>query len=110
MININLLKQARELIADGTHWCTGGFAIDKHNNLTQCSGSDAVKFCAIGAIFKFIEQRHNNGDLLHHNLEIDEVEKAAKKLFNKSIYTVNDRLGLENVLICYDYVINSNGK
>lgn len=49
---VDLLKQARELIADPAHWTTGTLARDKKGIAVLVDNKAACSFCALGAIYR----------------------------------------------------------
>jgi hypothetical protein len=51
MNKLEVLRGAREIIADESRWCIGTSARDKYGDMLEDPKSkDAVRFCAIGAL------------------------------------------------------------
>ena len=48
--DIEILRRARALLADGG-WCQGAVARNKNGRLTISTLPEAVRWCAVGAIF-----------------------------------------------------------
>ena len=48
--DIEILRRARALLADGG-WCQGAVARDKNGRLAISTRPEAVRWCAVGAIF-----------------------------------------------------------
>lgn len=49
-ISIQILERARVLIADEQHWCPGHLARDVRGYPVSPTDSDAVQWCAFGAL------------------------------------------------------------
>ncbi len=52
MTTAQILRAARELIADERHWTTNVLARDAGGCLTMVASDDATCFCAVGALLK----------------------------------------------------------
>lgn len=48
--DIDLLRAAREVIADPSHWCKGTDAMDEDGKVCSKYDNAAVRFCANGAV------------------------------------------------------------
>jgi len=55
MTSVEILKQARELISDPSHWTQEAFARNKNGKACACLEEEGVKWCARGAIYKIGE-------------------------------------------------------
>ena len=47
-----VIERARQLISDEQHWCRGAYALGKRGASISFSHPNAVRFCAMGALFK----------------------------------------------------------
>lgn len=102
---LDVLKAARELIADPARWQQGWFAADADGIGCRGNSEGAVSFCALGAI------EHITGG----NVWIDDFTTpaeaalldAAERLYPdmSDPAAVNDELGHEAVLRVYDEAI-----
>lgn len=106
--DIKSIMKARDIISNINNWCQGSFATDVNGKyVTSTQDNNANRFCAVGALWR------SRKDLPYPKLvpkvELEKLEEAARKLFGNSIYWVNDYLGHEEVLACYNYTINNNG-
>ena len=95
---VEILKAARERIADPERWCQKAYARGKSGRVDIEEGRAAQQWCAIGAVgsIAFSRQAYEAKDHL---------QVAADRLFSTSIITVNDVHGHEAVLRVYDAAI-----
>ena len=49
-LTLQVLIQARALIADKEHWVQNDYAVDAKDNAVDPVDEEAVRFCAVGAI------------------------------------------------------------
>lgn len=98
MTDLEILKAARELIADEQKWCQGTAARDKGGRYVVYSSPEAARFCAVGALWRVQEERDNYGltDLLW---------KKSYELFDLPLATANDIIGHEAIMQVFDKVI-----
>lgn len=55
MNTVDILKQARALIADEKNWAQGAYATDAEGrNLCDPNAADACSFCSVGAVAKVL--------------------------------------------------------
>ena len=50
MNKLEVLRGAREIIADESRWCIGTSAVDKYGDPVEAQSQEAERFCAIGAL------------------------------------------------------------
>jgi len=117
MTEVELLKAARELIADPAHWVTGYLAVDEYGNPVTTSSQEACKFCAMGAVYHTEFWAYST--LRHSALErLDEIssEMLSTKAGDadidladmdemRAVALVNDYLGHTAVLEVFDQAI-----
>lgn len=111
MTILETLIEARSLVAGPERWCQNALGRRADGSRTSASSIDESQtFCALGALFRqhsdAIEVQARAADLL---------DDAALDLYGKGIlYTfegvraiawVNDVLGHEEVIACYDWAI-----
>ncbi len=95
---IKKLKKARKLIETGEHWTQEESFKDKNDKPLYAEDiKNAVKFCAIGAMLK--SKMYDNCQYV--------VRDSCLELFgSKFIHEINDKIGLDAVLSCFDYTID----
>ena len=59
-LKVHIIEQAKELIQDESRWCRGYLAVDADGNSADPTSSEAVKRCALGALFAAAYQLTNN--------------------------------------------------
>lgn len=96
MTTLEVLRKAREVIANPEHWTRGAYAKDVNGNEVNFAGKTACKFCAAGAIF-----RAHGG-----NYAIQALTAELPKTSN-TVITFNDwsRRKHSEVLALYDRAI-----
>ena len=96
-----LLIQARGLIADKSHWCQNTNARNENREKTSILNDDACQWCANGAIIKVgvgsYEACKSAVGIL------DEVTRRHYRI--GGIISVNDMLGHDEVMRCFDEAI-----
>ena len=100
-LKVQIVEQARSLIADESHWCRGDLARDA-NGVGVCPTSDsATKRCGLGALI-MAAYRITNDRRQAHDLAI----KAMRPLHGSAtLVNVNDVRGHAAVLALFDEVI-----
>ena len=100
-LKLQIVEQARALIADESHWCRGDLARDA-NGVGVCPTSDsATKRCGLGALI-MAAYRITNDRRQAHDLAI----KAMRPLHGSAtLVNVNDVRGHAAVLALFDEVI-----
>lgn len=79
---VQILKDARELLSDPTHWTKFAFARDSAGFKTKIYDSDAVCWCVMGAIMK------ESGDYNNTNKALSLLEEVISD--NVAIGVGND--------------------
>ncbi len=98
MNTLEILKAARELIAQPEHWTTEGCARDKNGLTTDCLLPEAFSFCSFGAVY-----RVTGGD----NALLDKAERVLDRHMNGNLVPFNDRHSHSEVLAAWDKAIES---
>ena len=100
-LKLQIVEQARSLIADQSHWCRGELA-RAVNGMGICPMSDtAVKRCGLGALIMAAYQITNDRREAH-----DLAIKAMRPLHGSAtLVNVNDVRGHAAVLALFDEVI-----
>jgi len=95
MAAIDLIRQARNRIADKKHWTTGALARDAYGHRVGPKSDEAVCWCALGALRRGAK-------------EASDVSRACVLLGHSSAWLseINDRLGHQAVLDMFDKAIN----
>jgi hypothetical protein len=93
-----ILKAAKAVIADPNKWCQGRMAKNQFGEWAAYESSDAVQFCAIGALqLTLMGQPYHEGDLARAHLG------TAASPTHPAL--VNDNEGYEATLAMYDRAI-----
>ena len=100
---IDVLKNAKAVIADPQNWCQGHLATDNKGNEVDTTNEKATCFCALGALYKSFDKLGNwNYDALQamndvvqmnsdydtitaFNDETDRKHSDVVRMFNKAI-------------------------
>jgi hypothetical protein len=100
-LKLQIVEQARALIADESHWCRGELARDM-NGAGVCPTSDmATKRCGLGALIMAAYQITNDRRRSH-----DLAIKATRPLHGSAtLVNVNDVRGHAAVLALFDGVM-----
>ena len=100
-LKLQIVEQARALIADETHWCRGELARDV-NGMGVCpTSASAAKRCGLGALIMAAYQLTNDRRGSH-----DLAIKAMRPLHGSAtLVNVNDMRGHAAVLALFDEVI-----
>jgi hypothetical protein len=100
-LKLQIVEQARALIADESHWCRGELARDV-NGVGVCPTSDmAIKRCGLGALIAAAHQI-----IPDHRRAYDLAIKAMRPLHGSAtLVNVNDLRGHAAVLALFDEVI-----
>lgn len=102
---LDILKLARDKIADKDHWCQDWFALDMFGNDISPSDITADRYCAVGAIHS---ARHELGATEEDSiLASGYLHQSCKKLFNLPANSVNDldTLGHDAIMEAYNRTI-----
>ena len=100
-LKLQIVEQARALIADESHWCRGEIARDV-NGMGVCPTSDrAMKHCGLGALITAAYQLTHD-----HRMAHDLAIQALRPLYGSAtLVHVNDMRGHAAVLALFDEVI-----
>src|ERR1700675_3814402 len=100
-LKLQIVEQARALIADESRWCRGGLARDM-NGMGICPMSDrATKRCGLGALISAAYQLTNDYRGAH-----DLAILALRPLYGSAtLVHVNDMRGHAAMLALFDEVI-----
>lgn len=101
-MSIELLKAARDLIADPAHHTTRAYGRDAAGaRLSTGFAPEAVCWCAVGALQCAALQPVAG----NWKLALDTLEEAAQDLFEADVVSVNDGRGHGPVMRMYDRAI-----
>ena len=102
-LKLQIVEQARALIADESHWCRGDLARDAEGvGVCPMSGT-ATKRCGLGALIMAAYQITND-----HRKAHDLAIKAMRPLYGSAtLLNVNDVRGHTAVLALFDEVITA---
>lgn len=83
-----------DLLSNKNNWTQEFYAENVNGGIVDPCSSNACRWCAIGAITKVA-----NGNETLKSILYERLNDACKRLFDgKSIITVNDRLGYDEIL------------
>jgi hypothetical protein len=98
-LKLQIVEQARALIADKQHWCRGDLARDINGEEVCPTAASAVKRCGLGAVTAY--QLSNDLDAAH-----DLAFKALRPRYGTAtLVRVNDMRGHAAVLAMFDEVL-----
>ena len=100
-LKLQIVEQARALIADGQHWCRGQLAEDATGAAVFPISANAVKRCGLGAVIAAayqLTQDYDAANELAHN--------ARPHYGITTLVHVNDLRGHAAVLALFDEVIS----
>jgi hypothetical protein len=102
-----VIRRAREIIADPAHWLEGHFAVDAMGGRCTPACSAAVRFCAIGALWRAASEIIPDAEKAQHaaNTVVDALEHLQGSY--QSLKNVNDRRGHKAVLEIFDKALAS---
>lgn len=95
------LREAKAKITPEESWTSGAYARTPDGVSVMETHPDAVKWCALGAINCVMQ----NDDRLQKFTAIRLLDKAARERGKKAIHLVNDELGHEPTLECFDAAV-----
>jgi hypothetical protein len=99
MTPIEILTQARDLIADESSWTTGVAARDMWSHEEPPESIDAVCWCAVGALWKI------GGQSCYIDSALGMLVHSCLTLYNKEIDETNDELGHSAIIAAYNHAI-----
>lgn len=111
-----LIEEARELIKNPDNWCQEAFSRDKTGKPVSSWKEEAIKFCAIGALYR-VSPYATDKDLFskidpdslkqkdNHNNTFDVLQKTSKRLFGQLVQNINDTTGHADIMKIYDETI-----
>jgi hypothetical protein len=102
-LKIQIVEQARALIADESHWCRGELARDV-NSVGVCpTAGTAMKRCGLGALIAAAYEITSG-----HHAAYDLAIRAMQPLYGTAtLVKVNDLRGHAAVLALFDEVIGA---
>jgi hypothetical protein len=112
MNTVELLKAARELVANPKTWTKGEMARDANGHPTGWGDSDAVCWCAMGAMAKVDDDDDRRACFSADT----HLHRAARRLYPAAVKrrddmaplaAVNDVRGRKAALACFDAAIRS---
>lgn len=94
MTILEVLQQARDYIADGTHWIKYEY-------------NYGYGVCAVGSIDRAVGlDIYASEEILDlHMITIHYIDDITREFYNKNIVWVNDNIGHEAVMRCFDEAI-----
>jgi len=101
-----IIARALALISDDSRWTGGAMARDARRHLCSVYASDAVRFCALGALARAAFE------LLGFSCDPDLIDKieaavlAANGLEQLSLASINDRAGREIIVAMFQKVVD----
>lgn len=100
-IHVQIIKEARTLIADKKNWCRRQMAYDRDGMAVGAIDSTASQLCAYGALIAAAHQKTRDGDQGY------ELASRAVSYFGGSsaLIEVNDNDGHAAVIALFDEVI-----
>ena len=100
-LKLQIVEQARALIADDGHWCRGELARDINGEEVFPTAASAVKRCGLGAVIAAAYKLTNDLDTAH-----DLAFKVLRPIYGTAtLVRVNDMRGHAAVLALFDEVI-----
>ena len=109
---LEYLKEARDTIADIDHWTYGGYARNVYGSEVTAYDTQAVRWCAVGAMRKTAHQVGDREARLRTSIDIRyALDTQATRLFGVEILELNDaksdkpRIRHQNVLRVYEAAI-----
>lgn len=100
------LIKAKELIKDPKKWCKYYYGANKNGNGCTARSSQAVKWCAMGAVTKVKEEP----TLKVVEELIVSIQKVVEKMGYLSIYGLNNDGGHDKVMEMFDILISRHRK
>ena len=94
---LELLTQARALLADPEHWTKGAYARGTKGEPMSPTDNSAVCFCSVGAILRVAG--HDEDGAYHH------LQRVCIRETSLSLVTMNDTRSHPEVLAVWDIAI-----
>lgn len=103
---IEILKDALARIKVPGQWCQNGLARNAEGNLVQPESASAVSFCAVGSVYKSLEDH----GLLAGTRVFRLLEDTTRRLYLvDTIADANDTLGLDAMVKIFEAAIEEVG-
>jgi hypothetical protein len=100
-LKLQIVEQARAVIADEHHWCRRHLAQDVNGVAVSPTSASAVRWCALGAVIAAAYQLTHDFDVAH-----DLGHKALRPSYGAAtLIHANDVRGHAAVLALFDEVI-----
>lgn len=91
-----IIREARDLIADGTKWTQGFEAINEYGESVPTNSPEATHFCAIGAVCHVMGMENADYQNAVYKRVQDMLDAAAQQIGdNLAMSDLEDDLGLE---------------
>ena len=103
-LKVQIVEQARSLIADEQHWCRGQLAEDARRRIVVPTSAKAVRRCGLGAVIAVAFKLTQNYDAAYSL-----AQNALRPYCGLStLVHVNDERGHAAVIALFDEVISSS--
>ncbi len=98
-----VIAEAGALLRDPAYFTSGALARNRDGNVVRPNSSAAVKWCAIGALYRAANARPEarDGDVGKVAGALATLDLTSNRLFRKPISSVCDDLGHESVMQVY---------
>ena len=100
-LKLQIVEQARALIADEQNWCGRHLAMDVNGVAVSPTSASAVKWCGLGAVIAAAYQLTHDSDAAHQLGH----EALRPRYGAATLIHVNDTRGHAAVLALFDEVI-----
>lgn len=106
MNELEVLIEARDLIADKRRWVTITYATNANGSTVMPTDDDAIAWCAMGAIYKVKNITPTQNNYFPRCEERNLIFDSVYELYNApSISNVNDIMGHDAILAAFDLAI-----
>src|SRR5262245_3019915 len=103
-LKLQIVKQARRLIANAQHWCRGQLAEDARGRIVSPTSANAVRRCGLGAVIAAAFKFTQNYDAAYA-LALNTLRPYCAL---STLVHVNDERGHAAVIALFDEVISSS--
>ena len=102
---IDVLRAAKKRISNPKRWCKDHSALDRFGNGAGADSTDAVRWCASGAIHKELMEHGGSVSYYGYDALIHSMNLLAIRRFGRSLETVNDFIGRKEAIKVFDDAI-----